>query len=266
VTCSAVGVPKTSSILFSPLPPRKDYTFFASEVKNQRSCGACWIFTSVAAVEVLLKRKKYFGLARKDTVDISLSEQELLDCILQVDYCKGGDLETAIEFMNKTGVIDEQLYPYRKDNNASLPRPMCLAPYRLTSRIVLGYENCYLPKTSAMTPGSEVETLLMKMAFMGPVAVGFSVPAELIARIGISNVYKVTEETCLNVTSAGHGMLLVGYGGGPDDKQDPLSEPYWIFKNSWGTAWGEFGYIRIARNMACNIFIQFLRPDILRDI
>ena len=33
-----------------------------------------------------------------------------------------------------------------------------------------------------------------------------------------------------------HGMLVVGYG--PD---------HWLVKNSWGTKWGDKGYIKIAR-------------------
>jgi C1A family cysteine protease len=39
-----------------------------------------------------------------------------------------------------------------------------------------------------------------------------------------------------------HGVLVVG-----------ATDGYWKIKNSWGTSWGENGYIRIGRGNTCGV-------------
>ena len=39
-----------------------------------------------------------------------------------------------------------------------------------------------------------------------------------------------------------HGVVIVGFG------IDDVAGQYWIVKNSWGTNWGDAGYIKIAKD------------------
>jgi C1A family cysteine protease len=56
-----------------------------------------------------------------------------------------------------------------------------------------------------------------------------------------------------------HGVLLVGYGTDSDSGLD-----YWKVKNSWGTSWGESGYIRIERSDAdlCGVLMAPSYPNL----
>ncbi len=48
-----------------------------------------------------------------------------------------------------------------------------------------------------------------------------------------------------------HGVLVVGVTGG-----------VWKIKNSWGNAWGEHGYIRLASDDTCGVCRNVLVPNL----
>jgi C1A family cysteine protease len=59
-------------------------------------------------------------------------------------------------------------------------------------------------------------------------------------------------------TSLDHGVAVVGYGN--ENGQD-----YYIVRNSWGSSWGESGYIRIAAvegDGICGIQMQPVYPQV----
>ena len=61
-------------------------------------------------------------------------------------------------------------------------------------------------------------------------------------------------------TRLDHGVAAVGYG--TEDGKD-----YWLVRNSWGTGWGEEGYIKLAMHVSeaagqCGILSAASYPNV----
>ncbi|XP_032437305.1 cathepsin S-like [Xiphophorus hellerii] len=187
-----------------------------TSVKSQGACGSSWAFSSVGALEGQLK--KTTGIL------MSLSPQNLVDCSSKYgNYgCRGGFMTNAFQYViNNQGISSDAAYPYIGRRGQCKYDPT----YRAAN--CSGY--CFLPK------GDEF-ALKMALANIGPIAVAIdaSRPKFLFYSHG---VYK--DHSCSH--NVNHGVLAVGYG-------TENGEDYWLIKNSWGTTYGDEGYIKMARN------------------
>lgn len=67
-----------------------------------------------------------------------------------------------------------------------------------------------------------------------------------------SSVFQLYRSGILNSSACGttlnHAVIIVGYGISG-------STPYWLVRNSWGSSWGESGYIRIYRSSTTGVGI-----------
>ncbi|PIN18825.1 Cysteine proteinase Cathepsin L [Handroanthus impetiginosus] len=155
---------------------------------------------------------------------ISLSEQELVDCDTSEDQgCNGGLMDYAFEFIIKNhGLTTESNYPYKGVDGTCNTRKELSHVAKIT-----GYKD--VPANS--------ESSLLKAVANQPVSVAID------AGGSDFQFYSSGVFTGECGTELDHGVAAVGYGKTSDGTK------YWLVKNSWGTDWGEDGYIRMQKDI-----------------
>jgi C1A family cysteine protease len=189
-----------------------------SSVKDQGQCGSCWTFSSTGALE------GSWAISTGQLLD--LAEQQLVDCAQGIQYgshgCNGGQMEGAFKYVIENGQCVESSYPYTaKDESCK----KCQSFVSMTS--------CYDVKPN--------DQLSLKSAISRqPVSV--AIEADTFYFQSYSSGV-LTSDKC--GTKLDHGVLVVGYG--TENGND-----YWLVKNSWGTSWGDEGYVKIGRSDSQN--------------
>lgn len=85
-------------------------------------------------------------------------------------------------------------------------------------------------------PANDYNSLLYAVATEGPIVISVDASNWHSYESGVFNGCDYNENIDIN-----HAVVLEGYG------TDPEFGDYWLVRNSWGTDYGENGYIRIAR-------------------
>eukprot|EP00088_Acartia_fossae_P005496 TRINITY_DN12461_c0_g1_i3.p1 TRINITY_DN12461_c0_g1~~TRINITY_DN12461_c0_g1_i3.p1 ORF type:complete len:477 (-),score=87.30 TRINITY_DN12461_c0_g1_i3:116-1519(-) len=208
---------------------------YVPKVRDQGKCGSCYAFASRGMLEARL------NILTKNTRNISLSPQDIMDCSPLSQGCSGGfPYLVAGRYGKDYGFVEESCNPYRQeDGTCSIDgKKNCVRHYTARYAYVGGYYGA--------CNEDEMKKALVKN---GPMAVAFEVESDfMMYKSGIYHHTKVPSLLKSGVTDfdpfemTNHAVLLVGYGY---DSQ--LQEKFWIVQNSWGENWGESGYFRIRR-------------------
>ncbi|XP_065348053.1 procathepsin L-like [Cloeon dipterum] len=217
------------------LPDSKDWRTLGAvtPVKDQGHCGSCWSFSSTGALE-----GQHF---RKTGKLVSLSEQNLIDCSTKYgnEGCNGGLMDQAFQYVkDNRGIDTEDWYPYDGQDEK------CRYDASHSGATDAGFVD--------VESGNE-DQLKEALATIGPVSVAIDASHESFQFYSQGVYY---EPQC-DSQQLDHGVLAVGYGTDEESGQD-----YWLIKNSWGTSWGDGGYVKIARNRDnnCGVATQASYP------
>jgi cathepsin B len=142
--------------------------------------------------------------------------------------CNGGYLNKAFNYLKKSGVVEEDCLPYVSGDGSVPACPnTCVDGF---TKKTWTEDKHFCKKTNSFWMNKNIKKEIFEN---GPVETGFKVYQDFIQYK--SGVYRHTSGGMLG----GHAVEIVGWSFDQDGE-------YWICKNSWGTAWGEEGYFRIA--------------------
>jgi cathepsin L len=188
---------------------------YVTPIKNQGSCGSCWAFGAIAAFES--------SIYKKDNVVVDLSEQYVVSCNDDGWGCSGGWWSYDL-FVNP-GVVLESCFPYAA---ADLPCDHnCTYPYQALGFGFAGPEH----------EVAEIANIKQAVMDYGGVNTCVFVDSTFQAYTG-----GVMDNCKRNPRRVNHMVSIVGW-------DDSLGA--WKIKNSWGTGWGDNGYIWMT--YGCNL-------------
>jgi predicted secreted protein len=223
----AIGETSSAPLEASPnLPAAFDWRDQVTlpAVRNQGTCGSCWAFATVGTMEVAM-------VVQGEPI-VDLSEQYLISCNQSGWSCNGGwrahDYHSwkVGKNQNQAGAVLETDFPYSGTNGT------CTTAYNHPYKI----SDWAYVRGLTVPPADEIKQAIYTY---GAVTASICMGPELLAYRG--GVFSTDESSVCGSYISNHAIVLVGW----NDAEDT-----WIMRNSWGSWWGEGGYIRIKRDVS----------------
>jgi len=188
---------------------------YTTPVKNQGYCGSCWAFSATEQIES--------DVIRTLGVTYLLSPEQIVQCDSTSSGCNGGWTEHAYNYVTKAGgITTESNYPYTSYYGVT---GTCKT---VTSKVI---------GVSSYSTVSGESAMASYVQSTGPLSVCLDASSWNSYTGGIMTTCGKSVDHCVQAVG-----VLAQSGG------------YWKVRNSWGTSWGEAGFIRLSYGSnTCNI-------------
>jgi hypothetical protein len=222
-----LGTPPWPPIEFSWL--HRHGRNWLTAVRDQGYCGSCWAFAAVGAIEAVT------NLCFNQLLNYDLSEQQSISCA-NLRGCGGGWPHNTTNYSRLNGIWTEDAQRYRGVDASGCNAGSCNPASAVTCEsrsapisITVWNEG----STYFNTIPQVQEALINYGPLAGCIMAGWSHAMTLVGWRTIQAGDRIYNES--------------GYSSGRQVQSgDPLiGKLLWHFKNSWGTGWGENGYIRL---------------------
>ena len=167
----------------------------------------------------------------------------MVDCDSNNFGCNGGYLLLAWNFIQKTGLVEDDCYPYTSGTTK--------VAGECKSSCANSNKKWKPSKGQLVEHPTSVLLIQQEIQENGPVEAAFTVYEDFMSYAG--GVYQHTSGNLLG----GHAIKCIGWG-----HDDASGFDYWLMANSWGTKWGENGFFKIKMG-DCGVDKQMYvsRPD-----
>jgi len=184
-------------------------------IKDQGQCGSCWTFSTTGTLEG-------FYFINNGSL-LSFSEQQIVDCDTDCYGCNGGWPYLAVQYAGINGLEEEADYPYTAQDGT--------CNYDASKTIKTNNNYTFITPNSS----DSLKAAIVNM----PVSVVIEADQNAFQLYKSGTIWRACG------SQIDHAVLAVGYG-----KQGIFDA--FIVKNSWGTTWGDEGYVYIAVNEKAN--------------
>ncbi len=196
-------------------------------VRDQKSCGSCFVFGTLGALEGQLK-----VATGNPWIDVDLSEQSVISCIALGSCGSGGTAEEVGNRLKNEGATDEACYPYLATDGTCAD--LC-GDWKERRVLIDDWHMSWLPWSVEEIKAQLVKTPVISQMQVYTDFYGYK-----------TGVYSRADSA---KADGWHVVTIVGW----DDADNS-----WIARNSWGDDWGDGGYFKITRETDCTLTLQGL--------